>query len=624
MKAFALTILLFSLTLSLKAQNYTVSNYTSSTSGLIANNINAIKGAAGGVVWIGTNGSGLSKFDGTIWTTYTTTQGLAGNTVKGIDIDQSGNIWIATSTGLSMFNGSTFTNYTTAQGLPTNDLRCVFIDNSDTPWVGTSGSGVSEKNGALWTTYTTAQGLAQNFVQAITQDGSNNMWFATAVGVSRFTGSVWTTFTSSNGLIANGDEVISAETDHDGNVWFGSRPGMGIGGGISMYNGSSWTTYNNTNGLANNEVRGISCDAQNRFWFSTYVNGASHFRNGTFATYSTPQGLVSATQQCVDVAPSGEVWIGTAGGVSCIRTIVYQSSLVGHNYCGNTNSGTITVTAGTINAPMYFSIDNGVTYQTSNTFSGLASGFYNIWMTDSSMFMQGPGYNIQDIPAAELFAIDSVEICLYDSVQLNPDASFTNFDWSPDSVVSSASASNPYIFPEVDQYVTVMSTDSNACMVEDSVYFSMLPYPVFTVNTTNDSVFSIVGAFDTYQWFWYGDSIVGATTQTYTATQPGIYTVCVTNAAGCSACSGMLHYQNTSIDESSVSMHLYADHGLLYYDLPEENCTISLYTYDGRLIEQFVVDSKTGFEPMNAKAQQVILIHVQGSNTQRWVKVFAQ
>ncbi len=618
-----LTLFAILTTMMVLGQNYSVTNYTTSNSGIVSNNVNFIKAGSAGVVWFGTNGSGLSKYDGSTWTTYTTSDGLVGNTVKGIDIDQSGNVWIATSAGVSRFNGTTFT--TLNSGLPNTDVRCVYIDNANVAWVGTSGGGVAKRNGSSWTTYNTTDGLAQNFVQAITQDLSGNMWFATANGVSRFNGtSTWTTYTSSNGLIANGDEVISATTDYDGNIWFGSKPGFGIGGGVSMFNGSTWTTYNNTNGLASNEVRGISSDAMNRIWFSTYINGASHFRNGTFTTYSTPQGLVSATQQCVDVAPTGEVWIGTSSGVSRIITVKYHSATVTHNYCGATNMGTITVSAGTINAPMYYSFDNGVTYSTSNTVSGLTSGFYNVWMTDSSMFVQGPGFMIEDIAPAELFSYNSIDICGNDSTQLNPDASFTNFTWSPDSLVSSASASNPFVWGSVSQYLYVQASDSNSCVVTDSVYINVLPVPLFNVGVANDSVFTVDATFISYQWYWYGDSIPGANGQSYTATQPGIYTVCVTNSDGCTSCSGMIHYQNTGWQDHDMDVQVFYQDGMLHYRFPESNCLVRVFTADGRLLTQFTAVEQSGMVSLDAGNDHVLLLTVTGKIINSVKKLMAE
>ena len=47
--------------------------------------------------WIGTDGGGLAKYDGTNWTVYNTSNsGLPDNRVHSIAIDGSGNKWIGT------------------------------------------------------------------------------------------------------------------------------------------------------------------------------------------------------------------------------------------------------------------------------------------------------------------------------------------------------------------------------------------------------------------------------------------------------------------------------------------------------------------------------------------------
>ncbi len=45
--------------------------------------------------------TGVSKFDGTIWTTYTTADGLANDTITAIAIDAQGNKWFGTLGGVT-------------------------------------------------------------------------------------------------------------------------------------------------------------------------------------------------------------------------------------------------------------------------------------------------------------------------------------------------------------------------------------------------------------------------------------------------------------------------------------------------------------------------------------------
>ena len=55
--------------------------------------------------WIGTDGGGLVKCDGTNWTVYdTSNSGLPTDGVECLAIDESGNKWIGTVNGLAVFN----------------------------------------------------------------------------------------------------------------------------------------------------------------------------------------------------------------------------------------------------------------------------------------------------------------------------------------------------------------------------------------------------------------------------------------------------------------------------------------------------------------------------------------
>ena len=80
--------------------------------------------AKDGKIWLGSNGYGLycynyNKEGKTFVKSFTTNNGLANNTVKGIVEDNQGMLWIATDNGLSIFNPKTetFSSYSREDGL---------------------------------------------------------------------------------------------------------------------------------------------------------------------------------------------------------------------------------------------------------------------------------------------------------------------------------------------------------------------------------------------------------------------------------------------------------------------------------------------------------------------------
>ena len=78
--------------------------------GLPENHIQDILVDHNGDIWFGTF-SGLTKYDGTTWVTYTTSDGLVSNYVNTLFEDNMNRLWIGTYAGISKIQG-TFVNYT--------------------------------------------------------------------------------------------------------------------------------------------------------------------------------------------------------------------------------------------------------------------------------------------------------------------------------------------------------------------------------------------------------------------------------------------------------------------------------------------------------------------------------
>nr|WP_290935754.1 two-component regulator propeller domain-containing protein [Haliscomenobacter sp.] len=99
-----------------------------------------------GNIWFGTNGGGVSKYDGKFFTHFTEKEGLSNNIVQSILEDKSGNIWFGTwGGGVSRLSreGTSFTHFTEKEGLSNNIVQSILEDKSGNIWFGTFGGGVS-------------------------------------------------------------------------------------------------------------------------------------------------------------------------------------------------------------------------------------------------------------------------------------------------------------------------------------------------------------------------------------------------------------------------------------------------------------------------------------------------
>src|SRR6185437_14926816 len=80
------------------------------------NKVNALAVDASNNLWIGSN-MGLTKYNGTSFTTYNTSNsGLISDTIISIGCG-NGNVYAGSNRGLSVYNGTNFANYTTVNGM---------------------------------------------------------------------------------------------------------------------------------------------------------------------------------------------------------------------------------------------------------------------------------------------------------------------------------------------------------------------------------------------------------------------------------------------------------------------------------------------------------------------------
>ncbi len=269
-------------------------NYTTANSAIADNRVNAIATDPQGNLLFGAWGKGVRVFDGTTWSGYDTTTGLADNRVYSIVKDTQDNMWFSYGwyySGVTKYDGTTWTTYTktsTSNGLADDRVSSITADSTGNMWFGTVVAGVSRFDGTTWTKWNGGSGIAGSYVRAMVTDNQGNVWLAAQGGVSMFDGTNWTTYTSastSNGLADN--DVWSAAVDSQGNLWFGTWSG-----GVSKFDGTTWTNFTTSNsGLVNDRVRSIGTDILGGQWFGTDGGGVSFLQQ----IVTTPEITLSET-----------------------------------------------------------------------------------------------------------------------------------------------------------------------------------------------------------------------------------------------------------------------------------------------------------------------------------------
>lgn len=260
------------------------------------------------------------------WNVYTTSDGLASNTVSALAVDENNGVWCGSrGEGASYFDGITWKVYNTANsGIVSNDLLWINVDKNNVVWFGATWDGISSFDGVNWKTYSNFSSIRDIYV-----DANNVKWITSfGFGLARFDGENWTYYKTSNGLHSNNCEHVI--TDFNGNLWVSYT-----GDGVSKFDGKTWTFYNSSNGLVNSNIMAMSIDLDGVVWFGT-SGGVSSFDGVKWKSYYAKDGLVSNYVHAIQVDKNNVKWFGGFDGVGSFDGVVWkkytsQNSLLANN-----------------------------------------------------------------------------------------------------------------------------------------------------------------------------------------------------------------------------------------------------------------------------------------------------
>lgn len=160
-------------------------------------------------------------------------------------------------------------------------------------------------------------------------------------------------------------------------------------------------------------------------------------------------------------------------------------------------------------------------------------------------------------PPIPSFTISDNEICqdgqiTYTNTSQNTvSVSWTFQGGTPAASQSMGSVTVSYNTPgQFTTTLTAMSPDGSTASVSQQVSVVANPLPVIT---QNGNTLSVVGSFNTYQWYFNGSPIVGATGPTCTIQGNGNYMLEATNSYGCKGYSNIISVQNWSQDNVEPS-----------------------------------------------------------------------
>jgi ligand-binding sensor domain-containing protein/signal transduction histidine kinase len=230
-------------------------------------------------LWIGTEGRGVFRQNGTQLFHYMVKDGLVNNFVRAFLQGGDGSIWIATDEGVSRWHDERFTNYQERDGLCYFSTRSLAEDRNGDIWVGTD-RGVSHLRGASFVKDEVTEALRNEKIWAIRADSDGGLWFGTRTGgLYRWRFGKLSHFTTAQGLASN--SIYELLEDKTGNFWISGPNGISVINRRELdviaedpMHPLSLTLYGISDGLETTQMYGAEkpggvVTSQGEVWFAT-------------------------------------------------------------------------------------------------------------------------------------------------------------------------------------------------------------------------------------------------------------------------------------------------------------------------------------------------------------------
>jgi ligand-binding sensor domain-containing protein/signal transduction histidine kinase len=221
-------------------------------------------------LWLGTRGSGLWRYDGIKFNSYSTPT-IASNFVSALYTDDSNRLWIGLSNGAMLYEHDQFRRL----DIPNTQVQDFIEIGQDSILIATN-DGIKLYHAEAVRAFRTRAAPDSAFVQCFTKRG-NELWIGTSDnGLIRYDLKTKKTIiiNKNNGLYS--DFIYNIITDNDGNIWAGT--GYGIHKITLRENTPVITFYGKGQGIYGMESNhnAVYKMRDGSLWFGT-TNGALHY-----------------------------------------------------------------------------------------------------------------------------------------------------------------------------------------------------------------------------------------------------------------------------------------------------------------------------------------------------------
>jgi PAS domain S-box-containing protein len=276
-----------------------------SQNGLPGETVYQILQSPDGYLWSRTS-AGLVRFDGARFVLVNPIVGgqRVNEPVKAICLGSDGDLLVRTVSRTLLYKNGVFSDYLPLGALPDGDTRQVFETKEHELFVGSDGY-IYRIRGATMTALRSETGFADAFVQA--HDGT--VWIGTLAGLFTYRDDKLAPFATN----LTNPAVRTLAEDHAHVVW------VGMLNGLYRFEGNPLALKRVASDVITSSVVAIQEDRQGNLWVAT--NGAGLFRRagGKWSSYTALDGLADNNVFALYEDREGDLWVGTASGLERFR-----------------------------------------------------------------------------------------------------------------------------------------------------------------------------------------------------------------------------------------------------------------------------------------------------------------
>lgn len=255
-----------------------------------------------GVLWLGTSGRGVGRYQNGTYEFLQKTDGLAGNYVNALAEDREGSLWIGTRDGVSQLTDVKFPIHRAAEDPLIKDALAVGASQRGGIWIASPG-GVTYFDGKA-KTYATETGIPNRYVKRVFEAANGDVYLVS--------GGCNLAILSAEKAVAvytNDNMVVGVAEDAHGVV-------VSVGGGLFRAGTNYFQPYEFKGGEKPEMhwILNLAAGRDGVIWVAC-VNGIVRVKDGEFHQWSAAQGLTDPVVQWVCEDSEGIVWGATISGI---------------------------------------------------------------------------------------------------------------------------------------------------------------------------------------------------------------------------------------------------------------------------------------------------------------------